>query len=63
MSFSDWKKRSKLFAAYKDRSEREGIALEEACAAAYKAGVREGEKQMRANWDRSIERERLGLPQ
>lgn len=44
MSFADWKKRSKLFAAYKDRSQREGIALEEACAAAYKAGEREGIK-------------------
>ena len=44
MTFADWKKRSKLFAAYKDGSEREGIALEAACAAAYKAGEREGMK-------------------
>lgn len=44
MAFADWKKRSKLFKAYNERSKREGFALEEACAAAYKAGEREGRK-------------------
>jgi hypothetical protein len=42
MKFSEWKKRSKIFNAFKGRSENYGIGLDRCCAAAYKAGERSG---------------------
>ena len=46
MSFADWKKRSKLLATFRDRAERFGIGYEEILRAAYKAGERDGRKQV-----------------
>ena len=42
MSFAKWKKRSKVFLAYRLRSDRHWIDIEPALAAAYKAGQRDG---------------------
>jgi hypothetical protein len=47
-SFAEWKKRSKLFNAFRDRSIRAGIGLHECCQAAYKAGERKGRKDVEA---------------
>ena len=44
MTFSDWKRNSKVFNMFRDRAEREGIGLKECCQAAYKAGERQGRK-------------------
>ena len=44
MTFAEWKKRSKLFVAFKDSAERYGLRYEEVARAAYKAGEREGLK-------------------
>ena len=46
MAFSDWKKKSKLFKMFKERAERFGIGYEEVAQAAYKAGERDGRKQV-----------------
>ena len=46
MSFSDWKAKSKLFQAFRSRAENYGIGLAECCQAAYKAGERQGRKDV-----------------
>lgn len=61
MTFANWKKRSKLFQAYFDRSEREGIALEDACASAYKAGQRDKMKVTEASLEKAYPHLRVKL--
>ena len=46
MTFADWKKKSKVFGTLKERAERYGIGFQEACQAAYKAGERQGRKDI-----------------
>lgn len=54
MSFADWKKRSKLYQAFKSRAERFGIGYDEVAHAAYKAGERDGRKQAEAVAENAI---------
>ena len=61
MSFANWKKKSYLYNLCKDRAELEGIGYEDACHAAYRAGERQGRKDVEALAIRVIElRELLG---
>ena len=46
MTFADWKKKSKVFGMLKERAERCGIGFQEGCQAAYKAGERQGRKDI-----------------
>lgn len=48
MSFANWKERSKLYRTFRDRAINYGIGYDEVCAAAYKAGERQGHKD--AEW-------------
>ena len=54
--FAAWKKRSRLFVAYtKGYINWHGILIEKVCAAAYKAGERQGRKDVEAIAKRAIE--------
>ena len=46
MTFAEWKKRSKVFLMFRDRAENYGIGLNNCCQAAYKAGERQGRKDV-----------------
>lgn len=54
MSFADWKKRSKLIANFSWMYKGDA---EKACQAAYKAGERDGRKQIEAEIVESVDRE------
>lgn len=54
MSFAEWKERSKLYKTFKDRAERFGIGYEKVAQAAYKAGERDGRKQVEAVAENAI---------
>jgi len=63
MSFAEWKERSKLYKAFKDRAERFGIGYEEVAQAAYKAGERQGRKDAEAACMSGLAlREKMGDP-
>ena len=54
MSFSEWKKRSKLYQSFKARADNYGIGYEEVAQAAYKAGERDGKMQEKDAATRAI---------
>ena len=46
MMFAEWKTTSKVFGMFRERAENYGIGLQECCQAAYKAGERQGRKDV-----------------
>ena len=61
-TFSEWKNNSKK---YQDLMRQNGIGridAEEIARAAYKAGHRQGENDMKENWNISNDRKKIGLP-
>ena len=55
MSFADWKKRSKLFAAADRILDQYDLIITNVCQAAYKAGERDGCKRTEDAAKRAIE--------
>lgn len=62
MTFADWKKTSKVFGMFKARAENYGIGLQECCHAAYKAGERQGRKDVEDLAKRAIVLRDLARP-
>ena len=57
MSFADWKKRSKLFAAADRILDPYDLTITNVCQAAYKAGERDGRKRAEDAAERAAKRD------